>query len=432
METNILRRIFFDEHKHWDRFVDKYGEQIRPIVLKEIDKFRGCGDPKHGFILLVCEGCHDIRRIPYRCKSRFCTTCSTGEAEEWSRIMMQEVIQVTHRHVVFTLDEKLRIIFQKHRFLLKGLMDEAVCIIQDWFAQKYKVTPGVIAGLHTFGARMNFNPHVHMLVSMGGMRKNGEWKSYDYLPFEMLRKQWQTVVLKLIRKSLSEAEKKKVQPLLQKAYSNNGEGFYVYAPKNKGKIQVQLAYIGRYMRRPAIALQRIVGYDGQFVTFQYKDKTDGQEKDETILVEEFIARLIRHIPDEQFKIIRHYGIYSRRIKAKCKQSIKAWQEMVQWIVAVKRTLRRRTWRQRKYEQTGEDPMVCKRCGNYYEYKGEVCLQNGELVIKHADGNLARLCLERMIYDITGIKAEASAKEKEKIKTHNPERRWNGQLRLFAV
>lgn len=73
-----------------------------------------------------------------------------------------------------------------------------------------------------------------MLVTMGGMAKNGEWKATkDYIPFEMLRKQWQTVVLKLIRKLLSPEEKKKVQPLLQKAYSENEKGFYVHAPKQK-------------------------------------------------------------------------------------------------------------------------------------------------------------------------------------------------------
>lgn len=97
-----------------------------------------------------------------------------------------------------------------------------------------KVTPGIIAGLHIFGARINSKPHVHMLVTMGGMKENGEWKSYDYLPFEMLRKQWQTVVLKLIRRQLSEAEKKKVQPLLQKPYKENREGFYIYAPRQRG------------------------------------------------------------------------------------------------------------------------------------------------------------------------------------------------------
>jgi hypothetical protein len=99
-----------------------------------------------------------------------------------------------------------------------------------------------------------------MLVSMGGMKKNGEWKVYDFIPFPMLRKQWQTVVLKLIRKNLKEAEKKKIQHLLQKAYTENEEGFYVYAPKQKGDVKVQLGYIGRYIRRSAIALHRIEEY----------------------------------------------------------------------------------------------------------------------------------------------------------------------------
>ncbi|GAB6170646.1 hypothetical protein JCM15765_01240 [Paradesulfitobacterium aromaticivorans] len=244
-------------------------------------------------------------------------------------------------------------------------MDEAVRVIQEYFKKKFKAVPGVIAGLHTFGARMNFNPHVHMLVTMGGMKKSGEWKVYDYIPFEMLRKQWQTVVLKLIRRSLNEVEKKKVQPLLQKAYSANGEGFYVYAPKQKGNVKEQLAYIGRYIRRPAIALHRIEEYDGQYVTYRYHDKKDGQEKREKLTVEEFMARLIVHIPDEQFKTIRYYGVYSRRIKAICKKVISVWQkEMRKWIVKVKRTISRRKWDQRIKEQTGKDPLVCPHCGNY--------------------------------------------------------------------
>jgi len=70
-----------------------------------------------------------------------------------------------------------------------------------------------------------------MLVTMGGMKRNGEWKRYDFIPFEMLRRQWQTVVLKLICKRLSPEEKEEVQPILQKAYSENKDGFYIYVLK---------------------------------------------------------------------------------------------------------------------------------------------------------------------------------------------------------
>lgn len=326
---------------------------------------------------------------------------------------MDDVLQVHHRHVVFTIDEGLWDVFLVHRHLLKTYMDEAVRVVQEYFLKKRKVTPGIIAGLHTFGSRMNFNPHVHMLVTMGGMKENGEWVTYDFIPFEMLRKQWQTVVLKLIRRHLSEEEKKKVQARLQKAYTENGEGFYVHAPKQRGQVRQQLRYIGRYIRRPAIAVHRIKEYDGAYVVFSYHDKTSGQEKTERVTVEVFITRLIRHIPDEQFKTIRYYGIYSRRTKGMSKRFIRAWQEVSRkWVVRMERVRERRNWRERVKQTRGVDPLVCSRCECYYEYMGEVCLQEGQLWVKYARSRTAHACMERMIDDLTGIqKKKTSQKEK---------------------
>ena len=158
---NNLKRIFFDENNHWNQFLKKHGKKIRPIVLKEVEKFKGCGKVINGFKLFVCEGCHDIKKIAYLCKGRFCTTCSVGESEEWSRVLSHDMIQVNHRHVIFTMDEGLRDVFLLHRHLLKPLMDEAARLLKDFFYKKAKVTPGIISGLHTFGSRVNFNPHVH-------------------------------------------------------------------------------------------------------------------------------------------------------------------------------------------------------------------------------------------------------------------------------
>lgn len=154
MEKNILKQILFDEHQHWEAFKKKYGTRIRPIVIKEVEKFRDCGNLKNGFKLFVCEGCHHTHLVPFRCKGRFCTTCSVGESEEWSRLLTEEALQVNHRHVIFTIDEGLRDIFLWHRELLKPLMDEAAKLITDYFQKKAKVTPGIIAGLHTFGLKI--------------------------------------------------------------------------------------------------------------------------------------------------------------------------------------------------------------------------------------------------------------------------------------
>ena len=427
MQKSILWRIFFDEKQNWNRFVEKYGKRIRPVVRKEVEKFHHCGDPKQGFKLFVCEGCNDVKIVAYRCRSRFCTSCSCGEAEEWSRVLSHDAYQVLHRHVIFTIDEELRSVFAKHRFLLKDLMDRSVKLIQDFFERKGKVIPGVIAGLHTFGAKAQFNPHVHMMVTMGGMTAKGEWKQYDFLPFEMLRKQWQTVVLKMIREKLSRAEIKRIQPILQGAWKQHQNGFYVYAPKQKGKIKEQLRYIGRYLRRPAIGINRIIAYDGETVTFRYKDKQDGQEKTETISVEEFIGRLVQHIPEENFKLIRHYGIYARRIRNLCKKILGEWQEKVKrWIVKINR-LKRRNWSERQREESGQDPARCKICDNYYEYKGEVCLKDGQLEIRYAKGSLARQYLERVI----GHQPRNAKKEETTRKSYTAPPQYY-HLSLFAL
>ena len=210
----------------------------------------------------------------------------------------------------------------------------------------------------------------------------------------------------------------------------------MYAPKQIGNVKEQLAYIARYIRRPAIALRRIEEYDGEYVTFRYYDKLDQQEKVEKVSVEEFIARIIRHIPDEQFKTIRHYGVYSRRIKKLSKKLVGTWQETTRkWIVKAKRVLSRRNWREKMKDQTGIDPMVCTKCECYYEYKGEVCLKDGQLQIKYAASAEAKAVLERMIRDLTGIQKPQQREEKEETKVNSTKVESTDephQLHLFAM
>ncbi|MCA6684022.1 transposase, partial [Enterococcus faecium] len=118
------------------------------------------------------------------------------------------------------IDEGLREIFMMENYrdsLLKGLMDEAAKIILAYF-EKRKVKAGIVATIHTFGSKLEFNPHVHMVVTMGGLTRDGSWEEYDYLPFSMLRKYWKNAVLKLIRRTLGEWDKQRVQSRLQAAY----------------------------------------------------------------------------------------------------------------------------------------------------------------------------------------------------------------------
>ena len=94
-------------------------------------------------------------------------------------------------------------------------------------------------------------------------------------------------------------------------YGEHKEGFYVYAKPNKCDAKTVAKYIDRYLGRPVIATSRIDKYDGDFVTFHYNRHEDGQYVEETIPVMEFIERLILHIPEKHYKMIRYGGIYAR-------------------------------------------------------------------------------------------------------------------------
>jgi hypothetical protein len=92
---------------------------------------------------------------------------------------------------------------------------------------------------------------------------------------------------------------------------------------------------------------------------------------------------------------------------------------------------RRNWSERQKEQSGQDPLVCPHCGNYYEYKGEVCLKDGELTVKYAKGKMARECMERMIDHITGVKKTQTREEKRPREIPKPAETVR-EIHLFAV
>ena len=103
------------------------------------------------------------------------------------------------------------------------------------------------------------------MLTEGGLTDAGKMKHVGFIPYEMMRKRWPQKVIRMLRKKLSGRDKEKYRKVINKAYVDNDEGFVVYGPPNKrkGGIKEQVGYIGRYIRRPAITLRRILSYDGK-------------------------------------------------------------------------------------------------------------------------------------------------------------------------
>lgn len=347
---NILQEIFDD---HFEEM--KYTLHPRSVVLENARKMIYCGDPSYGGVMYGCPECGELKFVPFRCHSRFCPTCGNKYAMERTTSMSFKLIDVRHRHCVFTIDESLRHYFLEDRSLLNCLFHAVTSVVSRMFFKMNKsknYTPGFIMVLHTFGRDLKWNPHIHCLITEGGYSDDGYWRNVTHFNYNYLRNAFRTALLNEMESRLDSSFKK----VKSACYRMHKHGFYVYAKPNKCDPRAAIKYIGRYLGRPVIATSRIDKYDGRFVTFHYNRHEDNKYAKETIPVMEFIERLIRHIPDKHFKMIRYGGLYARHREID--------KELRPAISLEKRRFFRsfNEWRNAIIISFGYDPLKCSKCG----------------------------------------------------------------------
>lgn len=218
-------------------------------------------------------------------------------------------------------------------------------------------TPGFIMVLHTFGRDLKWNPHIHCLISEGGYSDDGFWRHVTHFNYTYLRNAFRTALLNEMESKLNPSFKK----VKAACYSEHKHGFYVYAKPNKCDPKTVVKYIGRYLGRPVIATSRIDKYDGEFVTFHYNRHEDEKYIEETLPAMDFIKRLIRHIPEKHFKMIRYGGIYARHRatdkhlhRAITREKHHVFRSFNQWRTAI-------------LSSFGYDPLECPDCKHKMEF-----------------------------------------------------------------
>lgn len=352
---NVLQQIFTDYYEEIE-----YTLHPRKTEMENIDKMIHCGDPSFGGAMYGCPQCGKLKFVPFRCHSRFCPTCGNKYAMERTTSMSFKLVNVTHRHCVFTIDKSLREFFLKDRSLLDCLFHSANSVITRMFYKMNKsknFTPGFIMVLHTFGRDLKWNPHIHCLISEGAYSDDGFWRNVKHFDYTFLRNAFRTALLNEMESKIGSSFKK----VKAKCYREHQQGFYVYAKPNLCDPRIVVKYIGRYLGRPVIATSRIDKYDGEMVTFHYNRHEDEQYIEETIPAMEFIQRLIRHIPEKHFKMIRYGGIYARHreidsklYRAISKSKHHIYRSFNQWRTAI-------------LSSFGYDPLVCPDCQHRMEF-----------------------------------------------------------------
>lgn len=338
---------------NWSNYQDAYKNEVTTDQIKEVEKMLGCGDPQKGFATYLCLDCGTEKRVAFSCKSRICSSCGKVHADKWSEQLSSRLWNVTHRHMTFTLPSDLWPLLAANESWRKELFGAAHATLE----KVMQCEPGIVVTLHPYGKDLKVNYHVHVLVTEGGMDAAGKWKAQPYINYKSLRRIWQYEMLTRLGKVMPDTQDSK--RLVNELFMRYSNGFYVHAePKVKDGRGIG-RYIGRYLRHPAIADSRIVAYDGEQVTFTYKEECNGRKvrRERSLPVLDFIHGVIRHIPPKQFKMVRYYGLYAPRKKAAVKQLMKRVGNMLG------RAVRQLSWRERRLRDFRQDPLTCSVCGS---------------------------------------------------------------------
>src|SRR5699024_6900695 len=289
-----------------------------------------CRTANTGVHLLRCDDadCGHQHYQYHNCGNRHCPNCGGMKRQQWLEDKIADLLPTTYYHVVFTLPHELNSLIMGNRKELFSLLFESASYTLLKLAKDKKwlgATPGIISILHTWGQTLNFHPHVHCIVSGGGVKEDKDggirWvkekrRSGNYLfPGTAMQQIYKAYFLKRLRKMVAR-NKVKVTNKPATEYLLHEIGFKrwnVYAKRPFGGPGQVMEYLGRYTHKIAITAHRILEIDeaAQTIRFAYKDYrkrgTKEIHKEMTLSIQEFIRRFEQHILPKGFVKIRHYG-----------------------------------------------------------------------------------------------------------------------------
>lgn len=276
-----------------------------------------------GIHAITCDECGETHIALNSCRNRHCPNCQAYAREKWIEKESSYILDCPYFHIVTTIPSELNEIVlynakECYDILFKATSEAILELSNDpkWLGAKV----GITSVLHTWGQTLEFHPHIHSIVTGGGLQNN-KWieSKKEYLfKVQVLSSLFRAKFLAMLKESNLKLPKDKenlrnkidfnklIKPLYKKTWIT-----YIEPPK--GKPENVIEYIGRYSFRVAISNERIKEISNGKVTFEYKDYKDNAEiKTMTISAEEFIRRFLLHVLPSRFTKIRHFGLLSNR------------------------------------------------------------------------------------------------------------------------
>jgi Zn finger protein HypA/HybF involved in hydrogenase expression len=295
------------------RFAGPYKEQFGHLMLpshhRALQDIAGCMTEAMGGGRYHCHDCSETFWSYHGCRNRSCPKCHGRQIADWLKSRSAEILPCRYFHLVATVPSELRRLFLRHQKTLYGLlMKIAADAVRDLAAEKRYVGAevGILAVLHTWTGRLHHHPHVHMLVTGGGVTDDGT--AWHDAPNEFLVpvRKLSPMIARRFAEALQKGHPDLFKQIPDKVWKR--EWCSYCKPYGTGKDAV-LQYLARYVFRIAITNHRLISMDESHVTLKYKDHDTGQWKTERLEGVQFLRRFLFHVLPKGFHKVRYYGLW---------------------------------------------------------------------------------------------------------------------------
>lgn len=288
-------------NQYYNPFMAKYANTVLPSQLNALNSIRRCREPDSGEVFVACSQCNHTEWRPLSCGNRNCPKCQNHNTSQWIDRQQNKLLPVLYFMVTFTLPFQLRSLARQHQKEIYSIFFSCVASTLKDFGLNPKhlgAEIGMTMLLHTNNRKLDYHPHIHVVVPGGGIDKS--------------RRQWKKKKGKYLFNKIALATVFRARFLA--ALNEAGFSIPIQVPHQwvvdcarVGKGISALKYLSRYLYRGVLSENNIVSNQNGLVTFQYIESDTGNTKYRTLKGEDFLHLLMQHVLPKGFRRVRDYG-----------------------------------------------------------------------------------------------------------------------------
>jgi Putative transposase/Transposase zinc-binding domain len=347
-------------------------------VRRAVQAILACRTARLGGHVQACPEGH-LERVWYNsCRHRMCPQCAWLQVERWLIKQKARLLAWDHYHVIFTMPSELHGLWLANVAVLTNLLFASVrdTLLELLGDPKYLgATPGIIATLHTWSQTLILHPHIHGLVTGGGLSSTGQWvavRNGFLLPSRVVMALFRGKLLAAIDTAVREGQLVLPGGLTLRHWETlrnklGRQKWNVHIRERYPHGEGVLVYLARYIRGGPMANTRLVSCEQGAVTFRYRlqgeGSADGRRGLMTVPLAEFVRRYLLHVPAPGTRVVRSYGLYAptrREALACCREQVG------QGPVEVPAVL---DWQTAWSQHGPEHPERCPMCGRRLVRRG---------------------------------------------------------------